>query len=261
MRCLPWVLLLTACGTSTSDPAEESPASTFQLVLFADLELPLGQEMKHSLEQASIPFALQAPGDFDEAFGRTGRLGLAWLDADGAVMSLIPGFATVEAVNARSDRVTLALQDWHSAGERERIDLQLSLRAEPAAERAARRLLTERPNDPDLRARLAHALVLQGSIQEAAVTLRAESTCKHSALTRGWVALAGRNPTQALEHCSGLTGAEACVLRGVAQHHQDLPEATTTLGSVLSRYPHSPWRADAAREIEHILQPPDSHSH
>ena len=80
-------------------------------------------------------------------------------------------------------------------------------------------------------------------------------------LTRALARIASREPERALSLLEGLDGDQARLARGLALHHLEDDGALDELRGVLDRYPLSPWCADARREIEHILNPPDEHTH
>lgn len=267
---LAGLLLGLAAGPSCSQGPGRLPAEEpLRLVLFAGEGLPLADSLRSELLTAELAFEELSPTSdlFERAFGTPGRLGLAWIDGEGRVLSVLPGASPIGEVRLRDRLVRARLASWRDSGALERVRIQLSLRAEAPAEQDLRALLAQ-GEDPQILALLARALARRGSIQECLETCaRAEQVDRSMKsdpellLTRALARIASREPERALELLEGLVGDEEHLARGLALHHAEQGAPLDELKLVLDRYPLSPWRAAARDQIEHILSPPEEHNH
>lgn len=223
--------------------------------------------------------ALEHPDLFRELFGEAGRLGCGFLSPDGQPMASLPGCPTTSEVTLWARRVARYLEAWNrSEGqslERARVLARLHSWARTAE--GLTRLLDgqgDRPLSPleerEVRSILARAQARRGRTLEARSELLAlerhgplgpfdELTMALLALQEG--AYAESHGLMARLELDGEQEQARLLAFATATHAARLGDGLDLLDRLLERYPRSPWRAAALRQVDHVLNPQPGHTH
>lgn len=273
---------------------------TLVLVHFAAPDTPAGAAvlaevlgdpgLRARLERGARLVELDAASDpllFEAAFADGGRLGTCVLDETGEPMAAIPGAASGAELVGLLERCRSAALGWRASRAddlaRARLLTELGLwhRAQAlleallAAPAGRGRGGVGGEREAAARERLARCLVRRGEIaagRRAVEDWRRRWPGRAHAgldLTEGLALLGDREPRAALAALerAGLRGVDPperdawLLALGTARHQARAGDGLAQLEQLLERYPHSPWRRAARRQIEHVLSPPGPHDH
>lgn len=286
--------LAAACG-SEAPPFERALARARAearplLVHFAARELPAGERLartafddarrRRALDRRAVVLELDAraePELFRAAFGESGRLGAAFFAPDGAPLTALPGAPGAAEVELWCERVAARLERWTASRDDPlaRAEVCLELHAWRGAAAALERALAA---SEDLspaarrvaRAHRARAWIRLGRVAAARDELDAIEA-EHgpddaTRLTRALVHLAERDAGAALACLDRVERRapreeELLLAEAIALHAAERADGLEPLGVLLERYPRSPWRAAALRQLEHVLVPDPGHTH
>lgn len=223
--------------------------------------------------------ALEHTDLFRELFGEGGRLGCGFLSPDGQPMATLAGRPTTSELTLWARRVARSLDAWNSSEglplERARVLARLHCWSHAAAGLTD---LLEGSGDRALgpaqvreaRSILARAQARRGRTLEARselLTLERQGPLgPFDLLTRGLLALqeGAYERSHELMESLELTGEQEharLLALAIATHASQMGDGLDLLERLLERYPRSPWRAEALRQVDHVLNPQPGHTH